>query len=42
MFESSFFRGVKRLHLKSQMNVRVLMKRPRLFVDQHVLIVGIA
>ena len=36
IFEPSFIRGVKRLHLKSQMKVCVLMKRYRMFVDQHL------
>lgn len=36
IFEPTFIRGVKRLYLKSQVKVRVLMKHYRLFVNQHL------
>ena len=36
IFEPSFIRGVKRLHLKSQMKVPVLLKRSCFFVNQRL------
>ena len=36
IFEPSFIRGVKRLHLKSQMKVRVLEQRYLFLINQHL------